>query len=206
MERFDGRANVHLEQTSFLHPPDAGLMPSEDARLLAQIQRGDAEAGRRLVREQYPGVYRYLLYLTGQAEAAKDLTQETFVQAWRNLDTLDETVRLRPWLHCIARRVFLQALRSRRPQLPLDSLTDLSEPRAAAFTDAVELRALIQALPLEEREMVVLHYLEGYNSDEVARIMGVPAGTVRYRLSEARARLRHAFGDTGPGEGRRDKE
>jgi RNA polymerase sigma-70 factor (ECF subfamily) len=195
---------VQLEQTSFLHPPDAGLMRSADARLLAQIRRGDAEAGRRLVREQYPGVYRYLLYLTGQTESAKDLTQETFVQAWRNLDTLDESACLRPWLHCIARRVFLQSLRVRRPLVSLDSLTDLCEPRAAEFTDAVELRALIAALPLEEREMVVLHYLEGYNSDEISRIMGVPAGTVRYRLSEARARLRQAFGEAGPDAGRRE--
>jgi RNA polymerase sigma factor (sigma-70 family) len=197
---------VHLEQTSFLHPPEAGLMRSADARLLAQIRRGDAEAGRRLVREQYPGVYRYLLYLTGQAETAADLTQETFLQAWRNLDTLDETARLRPWLHCIARRVFLQGLRSQRPQLSLESLTDFAEPRAAEFTDAVELRALISTLPLEEREMVVLHYLEGYNSDEVGEIMGVPAGTVRYRLSEARARLRQAFGEARPGERRSDKQ
>jgi RNA polymerase sigma-70 factor, ECF subfamily len=190
---------VHLENPSLPGSSIARQMTSADARLVAQIRRGDAEAGRRLVRDHYLGVYRYLFYLTGNPESAADLTQETFLHAWRSLDTLDEQTVLRPWLHRIAHRLFLEALRSRRPSVSLESLAELPEPGAAAFTEAVELRALIGQLPLEEREMVVLHYLEGYNSEEIAQIMGVPAGTVRYRLYEARARLRREFSDREPG-------
>ena len=189
---------MHLEDRSL---PRLAVIPRPrpaDPRLVEQLRRGDAEAGRRFVRDYYPGIYRYLLYLTGCRETAEDLTQETFVQAWRSLETLQDGSRLRPWLYRIARREFLQAVRGRPPVTSLEEIAGWREPRAADETKAVELRAILAGLPIEEREMVVLHYLEGYNSDEIARIMGVPAGTVRYRLSEARARLRRELADPAP--------
>jgi RNA polymerase sigma-70 factor (ECF subfamily) len=165
-------------------------MRSPEARLVEQIRRGDAEAARRFVGEYYPGIYRYLLCLTGNPEAAEDLTQETFLQAWRSLDTFGGRAPLRTWLRRIAHREFLQALRGHRPAASLEAVAEVAEPRAAGLTEAVEIRALLRKLPLEEREIVVLHYLEGYRCEEIAEIVGVPVGTVKYRLSEARARLR----------------
>src|SRR5207302_6711556 len=102
-----------------------------DGRLVEQLRHGDADAGHRLVRDYYPGVYRYLLYLTGRADTAEDLTQETFLQAWRSLDTFIEGAPLRPWLHRIAHREFLQALRAQRPEAPLEAIPEPCEPRAA---------------------------------------------------------------------------
>jgi RNA polymerase sigma-70 factor (ECF subfamily) len=189
------RTSVHLENTSLPSLSVPGAMPSADALLVEQIRRGDAEAGRRFVREYYPSVYRYLLYLAGQPELADDLTQETFVQAWRNLDALDDRVVLRPWLHRIAHREFLQVLRSRRPLASLEDVAEIPAPQAAAQAHAVELREVIRRLPLGEREVVVLHYLEGYSYDEIAQILGAPVGRVRQRLVEARARLRRELSD-----------
>jgi RNA polymerase sigma-70 factor, ECF subfamily len=187
---------VHLENPSL--PRISGeaavapcrIMRSPDALLVEQIRHGDAEAARRFVREQYPGVYRYLLCLTGSREAAEDLTQETFVQAWRSLDLFEGRASLRAWLHRIARREFLQALRGQRPEISLEAVAEVAEPRAAELAEAVEMRAVLRKLPLEEREIVALHYLEGYRCEEIAGIVGLPVGTVKYRLSEARARLR----------------
>src|SRR5205809_5320632 len=88
-------------------PPEStagGGLPATDVRLLELIRHGDAEAGHHFVRDYYPGIYRYLLYLTGRADAAEDLTQETFLQAWRRLETFEGRSPLRPWLHRIAHR------------------------------------------------------------------------------------------------------
>ena len=186
---------VHLEDVSLPRAAMARGRLSADARLLEKLRRGDAEAGRRFVHAYYAGVYRYLLYLTGRPETADDLTQETFVQAWRSLDSLDDRAHFRPWLHRIAHREFLQALRSQRACTSLDELPEAPEPRAAAQTSAVELRQVITRLPLEERQVVVLHYLEGYSYDEIAQILGAPVGRVRQRLVEARARLRRELGE-----------
>src|SRR5260370_540879 len=89
---------------------------------------GDPAAGSRFVREHYPGIYRYLLYLTRRPEVAEDLTQETFLQAWRSRGTFDESASLRPWPQRIAHREFLQLLRWHRRQ-PEDQRTTSLEHR-----------------------------------------------------------------------------
>jgi RNA polymerase sigma-70 factor (ECF subfamily) len=163
--------------------------------LVQRLRSGDAEGGYRFVREYYPRIFHYLLYLTGRREAAEDLTQETFLQAWRRLETFDDRLALGPWLHQIARREFLQEVRRRPREASLEAVAEVAALQTGPGTDEVELRAILGKLPRQQREIVVLHHLEGYTSEEVARIVGVPAGTVRYRLSEARGRLRAELGE-----------
>jgi len=168
---------------------------SSDLLLLEQLRCHDVEAGRRFVRDHYPGVYRYLLYLTGRRETAEDLAQETFVQAWRYLDTFEGRCSLRSWLHRIAHRELLQSVRGQRSLVSLEELGDVSMPRAAELTEAVDLRVIISKLPLEQREVVALHYLEGYTGEEIGQILDAPVTTINYRLLEARARLRRELGE-----------
>jgi RNA polymerase sigma-70 factor, ECF subfamily len=194
-----GERVVHLEETSVCSPPPATRVRSPELRLVEQVLAGDVEAGRRLVLEYYRSIYRYLHRLTGRAELAEDLTQDTFVEAWRSLPTYEGRASLRLWLYRIAHRQFLQALRSRRPVASLEEASEAPEPRAPAQAGAVELRAVVGKLPLEMREVVVLHYFEGYNCEEIAEILGAPAGTIKYRLFEARARLRRELVDEEPG-------
>jgi RNA polymerase sigma-70 factor (ECF subfamily) len=170
-------------------------LPAADARLLEQIRSGDREAEYRFVREYYPGIYRYLVYLTGSPELAQDLTQETFLQSWRHLYCFEGRGSLRAWLHRIAHREFLQTLRRRRAQAPLDEMAEAAEPDGTPWTDAVALSEVISKLPLEQREVITLHYLEGYTSAEIASIVGAPAATVRYRLATAREYLRRELGE-----------
>jgi RNA polymerase sigma-70 factor, ECF subfamily len=197
------RTNVDRQERSPATGTASEAQPDADARLVEQLRAGDADAGHRFVRDYYPGVYRYLLYLTGRRELAEDLTQETFLQAWRHLDQFAARAPLRVWLHRIAHREFLQALRqarspSQRPGADARSLEELGEaaaPAAADWREAVELRELLRKLPLEEREVLVLHYLHGYTSAEIGQIVRAPAGTVRYRLAMARAKLQRELGE-----------
>src|SRR6266571_3463635 len=173
---------------------DEGVL-SADARLVRQLQCGDAEAGRRFVRDYYPGIYRYLLYLTGRPEVAEDLTQETFLKAWRSLDRFVVRAPLGAWLHRIAHREFLQALRSQRPHASLEEVVDLPAPRASEPPGTVELRQIMRKLPMGEREVVALHYLQGYTCEEIAAIVRAPVSAVKYRLATARSRLQRELGE-----------
>src|SRR5579871_2617213 len=94
---------------------------------LDQLRRGDIGASHRLVQQLYPHVYRYLLYLIGNPETASDLTQETFVHAWRGLDTFEGRVPLLHWLYRIAYREFLQELRRCRSDVSLDRISEPSD-------------------------------------------------------------------------------
>jgi RNA polymerase sigma factor (sigma-70 family) len=183
------RKNPFTEQS-----PDGGNLPA-DALLLEQLRRGDVEAGRRFVREHYPAVYRYLVYLTGHPDVAADLTQETFLQAWRYLDRFEPRAPLRAWLHRIAHREFLQALRADRPVVPIEDVPEPTESQAGDSREAVELRQIIAKLSVEEREAVVLHYLEGYSCAEIARIVRASVSTIKYRLSTARSHLQRELGE-----------
>jgi RNA polymerase sigma-70 factor, ECF subfamily len=192
-----------------------GSMPPADALLLQQIRSGEPAAGHQFVQDHYPGVYRYLLYLTGSPDAAEDLTQETFLQAWRCLNGFEGRSTLRTWLHRIAHREFLQQLRSwrgpagrtdppsggprerQRSVVSLEAAGELAAPQAVPSTESVELRMVIDKLPPEERQVVILHYLEGYEYQEIAHVLGAPVGRVRHRLSEARRRLQQ---ELGPGD------
>jgi RNA polymerase sigma-70 factor (ECF subfamily) len=186
---------VDLEVTVSGMPPLFELIPASEALLLEQARQGNADAGHRFVRDYYPGVYRYLLYLTGQPETAEDLTQETFLRAWRYLHQFEGRAPLRAWLHQIAHREFLQLLRRQRPQTSLEEVADLCEPQAAEWTEGIEMREVLRKLPIEEREVMILHYLEGYSSAEIARILRAPASTVRHRLSMARSHLQQELGE-----------
>jgi RNA polymerase sigma-70 factor (ECF subfamily) len=184
-----------MEDRARSRSPAEQRLPDADARLLEQLRSGDSDAGHRFVREHYGAIYRYLLYLTGQPDLAADLTQETFLQGWRRLETFQARGSLRSWLHRIAHREFLHVLKRRQAELGLDGIAEVTNPDGTAWMEAVELRDVIDRLPLEQREVVLLYYLEGYASTEIARIVAAPVGTICYRLAQARERLRQELGE-----------
>jgi RNA polymerase sigma-70 factor (ECF subfamily) len=186
---------VHPDEISSHSSPAPEKARSADALLVEQVRRGDPEAGHRFFQEQYPGVYRYLLWLTGRPDLAEDLAQETFVRAWRYLDAFDDRAPLGAWLHRIAHREFLRSLRRQTAQASLAEAAEVAEPRAAELTEAVEWRAVLRKLPVEEGEVLLLHYLQDYNCQEIARIVGTPVSTVKYRLLTARAHLQQELGE-----------
>src|SRR5262245_24206105 len=81
--------HVDQEDRSEQRLPADGLATPADRLLVERLRSGDPDAGYRFIQEYYPSVYRYLLHLTGKSEAAEDLTQETFLQAWRRLNTFE---------------------------------------------------------------------------------------------------------------------
>jgi RNA polymerase sigma-70 factor (ECF subfamily) len=174
---------------------DQSSRAREDWLHVQRLREGDAEAGHVLVQRYYPGVYHYLLYLTGRPELAEDLTQETFLQAWRRLDTFAGRAPLRVWLHRIAYREFLQAVRRPRPVAPLEEVAEVAVPSRADWTEAIVLQEAIRRLPSDQQQVVVLHYLQGYDCQEIGQILRAPIGTVKYWLSLARTHLQRELGE-----------
>ncbi|MEX2282667.1 MAG: sigma-70 family RNA polymerase sigma factor [Gemmatimonadota bacterium] len=153
-------------------------------------------------------VYRFALRLTGGIEAeAEDLTQETFLRAFRSWDTFESGTNARSWLFTICRNVFLrqQQLKARLPESTNSELdTDLGaiaahdvfhdtafDPEQRFFESLVDeevIRAL-DTLPTEFREAVALSDVEGLGYNEIAEVLGVPKGTVKSRIFRGRRLL-----------------
>lgn len=142
-----------------------------------------------LVRRHAGAVGAYARALTADRCVAEDAVQETFVRAWRYLDSFDGRGSFEGWLLRICRNcvVDLAARRSTVAELPLD-LVAPQDTRGEVYQ-------LIKHLPLHQREVIVLCAVLGYDYRDAADMLGVPVGTVRSRLNRARGALAEALAD-----------
>jgi RNA polymerase sigma-70 factor (ECF subfamily) len=170
----------------------------KDKWLVQRILSGDKAAGEQFVIEHYEAIFRFLRNLTGSKEDAEDLTQQTFLRAWEALPSFRGDSSLSTWLHSIAYREYTHWLRSRREFVPLDEIVDMPDEQANQNLEAVLLRWAIYRLAPEHREVFVLYYVQGFSVNEIAKIIGVPAGTVKSRLFFARQKLKELLSDVIP--------
>lgn len=139
-----------------------------------------------LVRQHHAAVSAYARAMVSHPGLAEDAVQETFLRAWRYLDSFRGEGSFEGWLIRICRRCVIDLDRAeRRRSHPID--IPVAEERGHGST--VELGELVVALPLDQREVVVLCGLLGYDYETAAAVLDIPVGTVRSRLSRARARL-----------------
>jgi RNA polymerase sigma-70 factor (ECF subfamily) len=168
-----------------------------DAVLVARIRAGDEDAFDLLVERYQAAIFRYLRVLVADPDQARDLTQDTFLRAYRSLDSLQDPQLLRSWLYRIAHNHACSLLRRRRlirwlPLLP-------GRPDHATFTErsaveAAHVEAALARVPLEQRAPLLLHLVAGFSYAEVARLLNISEGAVRMRISRGRAAFRAAYG------------
>jgi len=161
-------------------------------------------------------VYRFALRLTGSADEAEDLVQETFLRAFRAWDQYTQGTRAKSWLFTICRNVFLRRReRAKRHDeivaesvartgaagaelvSPVWSTVQALDPEGDFFESIVDDRIVdaIEELPEEYRTAVVLSDIEGLPYAEIAALMDVPVGTVKSRLFRGRRRLQEVLYD-----------
>jgi RNA polymerase sigma-70 factor (ECF subfamily) len=177
-------------------------MGLDEAELVARSQDGDLAAFNRIV-ERYQGlVYNVAARITGNRTSAEDVAQETFTSAYRSIRRF-RGGSLRAWLTRIASNLSIDAIRSsrRRPEESLDehllnpafqpvSAVESPEQRALSNELSDEIQRAIMAVPEEQRALLVLIDVQGMSYEEAAQAVGVSVGTVKSRLSRARARVR----------------
>jgi RNA polymerase sigma-70 factor, ECF subfamily len=167
-------------------------------------RRADGREGQfdGLYEEHQRTIHAFLLGRTGDPELALDLLQEAFVRAWRNLDLLVTlpSGRQRAWLFSISRNLVVDQFRSQTTRTTTrDALVaardpddDVAESPERIVERDRELRLVdeaIRRLPETLRTVLVLQVLDERTSAEIGELLGRPAGTVRYQLSQARKRL-----------------
>ncbi|MEE1807699.1 RNA polymerase sigma factor [Streptomyces sp. BE133] len=166
-----------------------------------RFRRGDRDALGELYDEHAQVLYRYALRVTGDWAEAEDVASATFLEAWRSREKLrPDGDSLRPWLLGIATNIMRRNARARRrreialARVPeRGSIPDFTDDLVTHLADAEQLRAAHTALARlrrRDREVFTLVVWAGLNYAAAAEALGVPIGTVRSRLSRARARLR----------------
>ena len=172
-------------------------MPGSDRDLVKEALRGRTIAFEALVRRHLRAAYAVALARTGSAHDAEDVCQDAFIAALERLGTLRDPDRFGAWLMEIVRNRALSLLRTRRvrSEEPIEeAIVRGGGPDPGRDAERAILREdLLGALAtLDEtrREIALLHDVEGWRHAEIAHRLGMPEGTVRYHLHEARKALR----------------
>ncbi|HTF74039.1 MAG TPA: sigma-70 family RNA polymerase sigma factor [Bradyrhizobium sp.] len=149
-----------------------------------------------------PDVFRFALWLARDSAIAEDVVQETFLRAWRAIDSLADPEAARSWLLAIARREHARLYeRKRHTTVPLDDLIANEDPALASVpSEDSDIGAAISSLDTDYRKPLVLQAL-GYSTEDIARRMGLTRNTVLSRLYRARLKLRVALGTTDVADG-----
>jgi RNA polymerase sigma-70 factor (ECF subfamily) len=159
----------------------------------------EREAGLPVVNltEYLDSLYSYGLALCRNGSNAEDLVQETCLRAIRAKNRLAPNSNVKSWMFTILRNTWLNQVRQSRraPEITLDEdrVSDTSTDPHTSYVRNAErerVRAAIQHLPVDSREIIILRVYEEFSYREIAAILGCPVGTVMSRLSRARRRLR----------------
>lgn len=164
----------------------------DESGLIGRCLAGDSSAFEPLVERYHRPLFRVAARLLGDRDEAQDVTQTTFLKAYKALATCDRQRKFFSWIYRILLNECLNTLRSRRPMQGLDDTMAAPGPGADPV-DADETRrrvrkALLQ-LPEAQRDVILLRHFAEMRYDQMAAALGVPEKTVKSRLFSARQRL-----------------
>ncbi len=159
----------------------------DESELVRRAQAGDPDAFARLYDASLERIYRYIYFRVADQDSAEDLTSEVFLKAWENLG------RYRPerspfiaWLYTIARNAVIDHYRTRKADVPLESVrpaeasrpSDLDE-QVEAREDADRLSAALRQLTDDQQSVLTLKFFAGLDTEQIARQLGKRQGAVR---------------------------
>ncbi len=177
---------------------------ADDVQLIHRILSGDDKAFDFLVKKYQRGVHALAERKIGDFHTAEEITQDTFLQAYKKLSALKNPHCFEGWLYVIANRLCIDWIRKQKPEMQSLENTALEEIEEASYKNYVSeqqrtrsaerhhdiVKKLLEKLPERERTVVTLYYLSEMTIREISESLGVSAKTISSRLSRARKRLK----------------
>lgn len=171
----------------------------EDKDLVKRAQKGDKEAYGQIYKKYFQKIFRYCKFNTKNEEFAKDVTQETFVKAYRRLSSFktDGQWSVQAFLFTIARNLIIDNSR-RKKEVSIDEFENLeSGENLIEGYDRREnikkVQEVLSKLEDTDRQIVILRYFEEMPSQEVAKILGIKDGALRVRTFRVLAKMKEIF-------------
>ena len=176
---------------------------SDEAQLVERSQAGDRLAFDELVRRHADRLYAVVLRFVADADEAEEVTQETFLRAWRNIGKFELRSQFFTWLYRIGINEAKRRAERRPPPGRIASIDDTPIENAPDWSDAPEFRAeqghlrrvledAVRALPIKYRTALILRDVEGLSTEEAAEVMELGEAAFKSRLHRARLAVRRA--------------
>lgn len=170
-----------------------------DELLVSRCQRRDQAAWEELVERWNGRLLYYLRRVIDDEQEAWNALQEVWIKALRGIRSLRDKRRLAPWLYSIAHHTAMSHYRKRYTRLEqneavqIDGLGDAGPSNDVRFENAELVHFGLGQLGIAQREILTLYFLEDLSTAEIAKVLGIPAGTVKSRLFKARHDLRRVL-------------
>lgn len=180
-------------------------MEPTDDELISAYRQGDDQAFKVLIERYVNPIYAFARRMSGTAEDAEDVSQETFVKVWKTIDRYKLTGTFKAWIFAIARNTAIDRLRKKRIPVfsdfetaegtnsVVDSMSDPDTLPVALIKKAEDKKLLdsgLAILPPEDREILALHYGEKLTFETIGTMLKKPLNTVKSRHRRALAKLR----------------
>jgi len=174
----------------------------DEVAAIALVREGNADAFAGIIEYYQAPIQRYLYRLTGDYELAKDLAQDTFVQAYKSILKTDSELSLRAWLYRIAENNARQYYRRRKlvsffPFSELKGKESSAGDCAGETERSIAIEEALLKIPQKQRTCLVLHFVEGFKYREIAEILGISEEAVRKRVSRGSREFRKMYGAGG---------
>jgi RNA polymerase sigma-70 factor (ECF subfamily) len=169
------------------------------ARTLASAVQGDDVAFARIVAAHHAEMFSICVLVCRDRTMAEEAVHSAWAIAWRKIGSVRESARLRPWLVSIAVNESKQLLRKRWKRSRVEFVSDATDAPGgidpATGVDAIDLRAAMERLDPDDRALLALRYIAGFNATELSAALGISPSGVRNRLERLTARLRQELSD-----------
>jgi RNA polymerase sigma-70 factor (ECF subfamily) len=176
---------------------------ANDFALAQSAAQGDMVAFEELYQRHHRRVYSICLRMLQNASEAEDLTQDVFIQLYRKIGSFRGDSAFTTWLHRMTVNQVLMHFRKRtvkfektteEGETPVQIVSGTENPHKMPIVDKIALENAIEQLPAGYKKVFVLHDVEGFEHEEVARILGCSVGTSKSQLHKARLKLRKLLG------------
>jgi RNA polymerase sigma factor (sigma-70 family) len=175
----------------------------DDTQVLALVRDGNSSAFSEIIEHYQLPIQRYLYRLTGDYDTAQDLTQDTFLQAYKNILKTNNDISFKAWLYKIATNNAWQ--HSRRKKLLSivtfktgKTVTDHHKDMQPSVTEeSLAIQEVMNQIPGKFRVCMVLHFVEGFKYKEIAETIGISEEAVRKRVARGSDEFRRLYGGRG---------
>jgi len=177
------------------------ISDAELAKLIGGAKNDDAVAMEQLSRYVYPRIYRYIYYRVSHREDAEDLTSEVVLKMVQSLKK--QNGNFHAWIYKIARNAVIDLYRRRavRSEVSLSEMPGEIPDKSVAVSEDVltkeKLRQGLLTLTEEQRQVILLKFIEGYSNDEIAKVMGKSVGAIKLLQFRALKSMRNYFRKKG---------
>ena len=196
---FEEASSVPVFQTPAIEAPEILDSNASDLSLAQKAANGNIAAFEMIYERYHRRTYSLCLRMTNNQTEAEDLTQEVFIQLFRKAGSFRGDSAFSTWLHRLTVNQVLMHFRRRSVknektsddgEMPEQTVSGTENPNKMPVVDRIALKNAIAELPNGYRKVFILHDVEGYEHEEVARLLGISVGTSKSQLHKARLKLR----------------